>query len=113
MFTDGVRHIVLRRTDRPAPGARERYEEQTAACRAALDKIGYEPHEPALWELDTEIAQLNGFTGYTDKDAAVQDGLRRTLGAVIAHQNSAVREWCGWRDDIAILAQSGVRQEAA
>lgn len=97
---------MLRRVDRPAPGARERYEERTAAYRAALDEIGYEPREPMPWELDTEIAQLTGFTGYFDEGAAVQDGLRLILGAVIAHQDDVVRDWCGWRDDVVILTQS-------
>jgi hypothetical protein len=106
VFADGNRHVVLHRIDRPIPGARERYEEQMAAYRATLEKIGYEPREPKPWELDTELEQLTGFSGYADEAAAVQDGLRLTLGAVIANQDDVVREWCGWRNDVVILTQS-------
>ena len=106
VFTDGTRHIVLHRIDRPAPGARERYEELVASVRAQLAKIGHELSEPKPWELDTEIERLVGFTGYPDKDAAVQDGLRLTLGAVIAHHYDTVRDWCGWRNDVVILTES-------
>lgn len=106
VFTDGDRHTVLYRIDRPAPGARERYEELMAPARAQLAGVGHDLGEPQPWELDTEIDQLVGFTGYPDKETAVQDGLRLTLGAVITHYDDAVRDWCGWRNDVVILTQS-------
>lgn len=106
VLTDGARHVVFRRIDRPAPGARERYEDQIAQYRTALDEMGHEPPEPMPWELETETAQLDGFTGYADENAALQDGLRLTLGAVITHEDDVVHEWCGWRDDVVILTRS-------
>lgn len=115
VFTDGERHVVLRRVERPAPGARERYDTQMAEYLAVLKEAGIEPEEPKIWDLDTVVEQLTGFTGYADEDAAVQDGLRLVLGAVIAHQDEAVRDWCGWREDVVILAQShggGARSSA-
>jgi hypothetical protein len=77
-----------------------------APFRAQLAKVGQDLREPLPWELDTEIEELTGLTGYPDKETALQDGLRLTLDAVIAHHDDEVRDWCGWRDDVVILTQS-------